>query len=630
MIVDGATGGATRVEITNAGTLGTGLSFLGATDASGSVIRNLVINGFTGRQLLLSNGSGITVAGSFLGVDPSGAAVKGASNGLAIEVCAGFSCGTSQDHLIGGTTAAARNVIVGGSSGAINVNSASGCVIQGNFINTDVTGTTRLGGGIGVALVNASGTRIGGTAAGAGNVVTGTTGIVVGGNPALAGSSGTIIQGNIIGADATGTTGIGGGGDGVNVSHAVDTQIGGTAPGAGNLISGNREGVNGGSSGISGASVAHTTVQGNRIGTDASGVAALGNSGIGITLGDDAIIEGNVIAFNGGDGIEVNCGACVQRIRGNAIHSNGGIGIDLNGGSNGVDTNDANDVDTGPNGRQNFPLLDPVLFPGGTSIAGALDSTPSTAFRVEVFASDACDPSGNGEGQEFVGGLDGVTTNAGGHATFTVTLDQSVTAGRIMTATAIAPDGSTSEFSPCTPAPATTTSTSTSTTTTSSTLVVSTTSTSTTTSTTLAPPPSTTSTTTSPAGTTTTTLAGCGAVPTGPTGASISCRLDALRARVGAEPGLGSLAAKLGRSVDQARARLADAATACRTPSLKKAKKRLRQAGAAMRQYVHRLNGLAARKRLDPALRATFAADGAPIVQDLRTLLGALRCPDDA
>src|SRR4029453_10497506 len=62
---------------------------------------------------------------------------------------------------------------------------------------------------------------------------------------------------------------------------------------------------------------AEAAAQGNLIGTDASGTGALGNSSFGVNLGDAALIEGNLIAFNGGDGIEANCGACVQRITAN-------------------------------------------------------------------------------------------------------------------------------------------------------------------------------------------------------------------------------------------------------------------------------------------------------------------------
>ena len=60
------------------------------------------------------------------------------------------------------------------------------------------------------------------------------------------------------------------------------------------------------------------------------------------------------------------------------------------------------------------------MFPGGTSVKGTLNSTPDTTFRVEVFANDDCDPSGNGEGQAFVGANDSVATDANGDASFTV------------------------------------------------------------------------------------------------------------------------------------------------------------------------------------------------------------------
>jgi CSLREA domain-containing protein len=637
--IDGATGGATRVAVLSDGSRSTGLSFLGATDATGSSIKNLVVSGFSGRELLLSNGTGFTITGNFLGVDVTGTAFATGS-GTGIEICTGFSCGTSGNHQIGGASAGLRNVIVANGT-AIAVN-ASGNVIQGNFINTNAAGTQRLSPGFsgGISISNAAATKIGGPNAGEGNVITGFNVITIGGNPALAQSSNTVVQGNRIGTDVTGMVPLGGGGDGITVAHAVDTQIGGLMAGEGNVISGNAGGVIGGSSGVSGSSVDDTTVQGNFIGTDATGAGSVANSSFGVNLGDDAIIEGNVIAFNGNDGIEVNCGACIQHITANDIHSNGGIGIDLNGGSSGVTPNDDDDPDTGPNGRQNFPVLDAILFPGGTSISGTLNSTPSTTFRVEIFANDDCDPSGNGEGQEFVGAKDDVTTDAGGDATFTVTLSQSVAAGKVMTATAIAPNGSTSEFSLCTLPPPTTTSTSsttssstsTSTSTTPTTVVTTstiaqtTTTSSTTTSSSAAVP-----TTTSPvATTTTTTQPGCGGTPVSATFVSIDCRLDALLDDVNAESALGTFQPKLARNVEKARERKLDAEGVCRGSNLKKTKKRLQQSAKALTQFAHRLKGLPARRKLDAAVRQRFLDEAAPIEQDLRTLRGRVSCPGDA
>ena len=642
VIVDGATGGATRVEIAGGGSFSTGLSFLLASNATGSEIRNLVINGFTSRQLLMSNGSNMVIEGNFLGTNAAGTAFVAGSGG-GIEICATFSCGVSDGHQIGGPAPGQRNVIVANGT-AITVPPSSATKIQGNFINTNAAGTELLSPGFttGIVVSNAFAIVIGGANPGEGNVITGFQAIILGGNPAHAQTNGTVVQGNFIGTDVTGSLDIGGGGNGVSVAHAVNTQIGGLAPGEGNLISGWVEGVTGGSSGVNGTTVDDTTVQGNRIGTDAAGTGAISNSSSGVHLGDDAVIEGNVIAFNGGDGIELGCGDCVQRISNNAIHSNAGIGIDLSW-VNGVTPNDADDADTGPNGHQNFPILAAVPFPGGTSISGTLDSTASTTFRVEIFANDACDGSGNGEGAELVGFKNDVTTDAGGDAAFTVTLLETVPAGKAMTATAIAPDGSTSEFSPCTPAPPPTTTTTTSTTTTSSSTssttsssssttaapsTTTTSSSSTSTSTTAAV--ATTSTSTSLVPTTTTVPGGCDGVPDGPTFVSIDCRLEALLARLAAESSLENFGPKLVHNVEKARARNLDAEDLCRTANVKKTKKRLQQAATALTQYAHRLNGLPARKRLSSTLRQSLVDEGAPIQRDLRTLRGAVRCPDDA
>jgi hypothetical protein len=119
-------------------------------------------------------------------------------------------------------------------------------------------------------------------------------------------------------------------------------------------------------------------------------------------------------------------------------------------------------------------------------------------------------------------------------------------------------------------------------------------------------------------------------VPDGPTFASIDCRLDALLVLLGAETRLGAFGPKLVRNVEKAKARNLDGERVCAESNLKKAKKRLQQAAKALTQYAHRLNGLPARKRLDPALRQAFLDEGAPITTDLKTLRGAVVCPDDA
>jgi len=183
-------------------------------------------------------------------------------------------------------------------------------------------------------------------------------------------------------------------------------------------------------------------VQGNFMGTDVTGTAALGNgtavamSGAGVS---NNTVGGNTIAFNGG-GIGVS-GGIGNAILSNSIHSNAGLGIDLAPG--GVTANDPGDGDAGANNIQNFPEL---AAAGTSGIEGMLNSTPNTTFRLEFFASSACDPTGFGEGETFLGFSD-VATDGFGDANFTTFL--SAPLGDLVTATATDPDNNTSEFSQC-------------------------------------------------------------------------------------------------------------------------------------------------------------------------------------
>ena len=129
------------------------------------------------------------------------------------------------------------------------------------------------------------------------------------------------------------------------------------------------------------------------------------------------------------------------------------IGIDLSAtaSSNGQTANDAGDADIGGNTLQNYPVLTrSTSLLGSTTITGTFNSTPNTAgFTLEFFWSPSCDPSNFGEGKTFFGALAGVTTNASGNASFSVTFAAAVPAGSFVTATATSSAGNTSEFSAC-------------------------------------------------------------------------------------------------------------------------------------------------------------------------------------
>ena len=220
---------------------------------------------------------------------------------------------------------------------------------------------------------------------------------------------------------------------------------------AGNVISGNGDGININQNGVNGNSSLNITVQGNFIGTAADGLTPLGNSKSGIDnncpdniIGGTVGGQGNVIAFNGQAGVH-HRGAVNNRTLGNKIFSNGGLGIDLD--NDGPNLNDTGDGDTGANNLQNFPEITAVTNTGMTSVDGRLNSAPNTTYRLEFFACDkvAIDFTGYGEGKRFIGFKD-VTTDGSGNVSFNAILGL-LNPGERVTATATDPNGNTSEFS---------------------------------------------------------------------------------------------------------------------------------------------------------------------------------------
>ena len=225
------------------------------------------------------------------------------------------------------------------------------------------------------------------------------------------------------------------------------------------MISGNREGVV-----IFSAGAVGNVVSGNLIGVGVNGVTPVGNLAYGVfvaassnRIGGILAGEGNVIAHNGAGWPIWRAGVVIAEetsvgnsILGNSIFANDSVGIDLGGtfslDSDGVTLNDLGDTDTGPNNRQNFPVLVSATSAGSTTVHGTLNSAANTAYRLEFFASPAADPTGYGEGQTFLGAAS-VTTDNGGNASFTVPLDMAVSAGIVVTATATDPANNTSEFS---------------------------------------------------------------------------------------------------------------------------------------------------------------------------------------
>ena len=215
-----------------------------------------------------------------------------------------------------------------------------------------------MGGGdsSGIAIVDSPDNLIGGTIPEERNVVLGSKGpgITIVGNEAI----GNQIMGNYVGVAADGSSAVANQGDGVAVDGAPQTQIGSIQAGGRNVIAGN--GGNGIS--IQGTTALSVTVQGNYVGVDAAGTAALPNqldgilvletSGVfiggaaGVSAGGPCTGSCNLVSGNRGDGIKILSGsqAYLQtRVEGNfigadvtgmlALPNRDGIWIDNAGGN---------------------------------------------------------------------------------------------------------------------------------------------------------------------------------------------------------------------------------------------------------------------------------------------------------
>ena len=346
----------------------------------------------------------------------------------------GSQAGPATGFVISGGFTTIKGLVINRFSGSgIFMFDTNGNIIEDNYIGTDVTGSIDLGnGGAGVA-----GSPLAGLHIIRRNVISGNGGDGI----FLFQTVFNVVEDNFIGTDATGTFALGNGMNGIsaNATQGVTARR--------NLISGNR------ANGIFSGGI--NVFQGNLIGTDITGTLPIGNFGHGIRSNLDVVGglnegEGNTIAFNGGLGIFAPFSPSM--VLSNSIYSNGGLGIDVL--AAGADANDPCDADNPFDGAQNHPVLTTAVRTStNTVIAGMLDSTPNSTFIIQFFSNDACDPSGFGEGQKFLGSIT-VTTGASCITSFVATFPNTSVTGPFITATAThsVPSTSidfTSEFSPC-------------------------------------------------------------------------------------------------------------------------------------------------------------------------------------
>ena len=362
----------------------------GTTAGAGNLVSGNLLNGV---RIDLGGGGGTlggaTIQGNIVGLDATGVnALPNAGDGIAVLKNASATMGPV---LIGGATAAARNIVSSSTNSAqgIHLNGSPATTsVLGNFIGTDVTGTVgRPNQANGILLQNGAAT-IGGAAAGAGNLIAAN----LNGGILVSDSTATIL-GNLIGTQIDGVTPLANGAFGVQVtqgSAATQVTLGGVAPG-----------------------------QANRI--------LIGASQTGVTVGGTtarAAIRGNSIAMSAAGGFPISLKSTFPT------------------------ANDACDADTGPNLLQNYPVLTgAAIAAGSVTVTGTLNAAASTTFQVDVFSSPACNSFGFGPGRTYLGSAT-VTTDVTCNGSFSVSLP--IGAGEtVITTTATDPAGNTSEFSAC-------------------------------------------------------------------------------------------------------------------------------------------------------------------------------------
>ena len=321
---------------------GNGVTANGLHLPGNSIVRGLVINRFGSSGIFVAgNGGGNVIEGNYIGTDMTGTIARpNALNGVVV---------LGSGNRVGGTTPVARNVISGNVQAGISIfrfgaGAVEANVVSGNYIGTNAAGTAAVPNQRGIDVGGgATDNTIGGTEAGAGNLISGNTGdgVNIGVNSPV-----NHVQGNLIGTNAAGTAPLRNGSAGVRTS-AASTRIGGTTPGARNVIAGN-----GGNGVHLAAGATNSIVYGNYIGIGPDGTQPIPNTLTGVqvagaaatTIGGTVGGAGNVISANGGRGIWVFPGANATVIQGNVIGLNAPGNVDRGNGSDGITVDGAQDV----------------------------------------------------------------------------------------------------------------------------------------------------------------------------------------------------------------------------------------------------------------------------------------------
>jgi parallel beta-helix repeat protein len=291
-----------------------------------SSVSGLAIANFAGHGIWLRTNGGDKITGNAISSNGSACIWVGEDSGPAVN---------GDNDTIGGAGLPDRNLL--STFNSYLVIRGNNNVVQGNYFGVDATGLNRAAHSAiyGVVVADGEGNLIGGTSHGTGNVIGARGADLVLGSLVFGNgdASNNKVQGNFLGTGATGRAPLPAVSPlndliGVEIDGGGYELIGGSDPGAGNVISGHSNVAIGDYGGVG-----HSCIQGNFIGTDISGANPIPND-IGIdaaqpddTIGGAGSAESNMIAFNTSGGVLGRGDDCL--IEGNSIHDNGGSGASV-------------------------------------------------------------------------------------------------------------------------------------------------------------------------------------------------------------------------------------------------------------------------------------------------------------
>jgi hypothetical protein len=309
----------------------TGVATITPQSALPGIGSALLINGYTqGQGTSLAASPNTLAAGdnAVLKVELNGSAFDSASNGA--------NSPSLYPILALGNGVTVEGLVINRGIGVGVLIGGTGATLSGNFIGTDVSGTVAEGNTGANVYSYGNPATIGGMAPADRNVISGarsgadSSGLY--GDGIREQGSNDVIEGNFIGTDASGARSLGNY-NGIVAQFATNLTVGGMSAGAGNVISGNGTGISEGYS-------PGTVIQGNFIGTDASGTRITDGAG-------NPLNPGFSVGILASDGAEATIGGTMGTVSplgtagfaGNLISGNG-TGIILGGSGNLVQGND--------------------------------------------------------------------------------------------------------------------------------------------------------------------------------------------------------------------------------------------------------------------------------------------------